>query len=84
MAMSLPGPSHPSCLGWGWGEQTMAGGKEGPNSEIWLSCDLRQGILFSGHTYLVQEGVGLGLLFPAWAGGQQEWAVRHWKEASQP
>lgn len=53
MVMSLPGPSHPSCLGWGWGEQTMAGGEEGPNSEIWLSCDLRQGILFSGHTYLV-------------------------------
>lgn len=31
----------------------MAGGNKGPDSEIWLSRDLRQGILFSGHAYLV-------------------------------
>lgn len=34
--------------GWGY---------EGPNAEIWLSCDLRQGILVSGH-YLY--GIGRG------------------------
>lgn len=53
MAVSFPGPSHPSCLGRGLGRTDHSWGRKNPNSEIWLSCDLRQGILFSGHTYLV-------------------------------
>lgn len=54
MAVSFPGPSHPSSLGrGGWEEQTMAGGMRAPTLKF--GCHVTSGKASSslGITYMV-------------------------------